>query len=293
MRRFAPFRSEAARERYLARYELRSAAWPVPSEERVVDTSFGQTFVRISGPAEGAPVLMLPGIGSPGLSLAATVRGLSGPLRTYVIDNIHDVGRSVETRPPTCADDYTAWLDELRVGLRLGPVNVVGLSYGGWIFAQYALRHPEQVRRAVLLAPAGTTAPIPWGFVWRAILCTIPARHFMRNFMAWVAPELKTSVSGARVLEEMVDDAYLATRSFASRRMVPPLPLTDDEWRRYAAKTLFLAGDQEVIFPAREATAKLARLAPHIETALIAGAGHDFFVTHADDVNRRVLAFLA
>lgn len=288
----APFKSEAARERYLTQYALRARAWPVPSEERVVPTSFGQTFVRVSGPVEGAPVLMLPGIGSPGLSLAPLMPGLSGPLRTYVIDNIHDVGRSVERKVVASADDFAAWLDEVRLGLGLGVVDLLGLSYGGWICAQYALRFPALVRRVVLLAPAGTTAPIPWGFIWRAVLCLIPARYFMRNFMAWVAPELRAGGHGKQVLEEMVEDAYLATRSFASRKMVPPLPLTDEQWGRYGSKTLFLAGDDEVIFPPHEALVKLAKVAPHVEATLIPGAGHDFFVVRAEEVSRRVVGFL-
>ncbi len=286
----SPFKSVAAREQYLARYALRARAWPWPSEERWVSTSFGQTFVRVSGPAEGLPVLLLPGIGSSGLSMATVVAGLAGALRTFVIDNIHDVGRSVETRPVTSADDFTAWLDEVRLGLGLGPVDVLGVSYGGWIAVQYALRFPALVRRAVLLAPAGTTAPIPFGFIWRAILCALPSRTFMRGFTRWVAPELADR--RPEVLEEMVDDNYLATRSFASRRMVPPLPLTDEAWGRYRTETLFLAGDREVIFPAKEAVEKLARVAPHVEAELLPGAGHDFFVVRAEEVNRRVLAFL-
>ena len=286
----SPFKSESARVQYLARYALRATRWPVASEERLVATSFGETFVRVSGPEDGAPVLLLPGIGSTGLSLGPVVAGLSGPLRTFVIDNIHDVGRSVETKVVTSAADFTRWLDEVRRGLGLDTVNLLGLSYGGWICTQYALEFPTQVRRVVLLAPAGTTAPIPWGFIWRAVLCAIPARAFMRGFMGWVAPELKAQ--HAEVLEEMVEDGYLATRSFAPRRMVPPLPLTDAQWSKYQCKTLFLAGDREVIFPPHEAVTKLARVAPHVEAALLPGVGHDFFAVRADEVNRRVLTFL-
>lgn len=288
-----PFKSAAARELYLARYALRAKAWPVPSEERAVPGSFGQTFVRISGPRDAPPLLLLPGIGSTGLSLASLVAELSTQRRTFVIDNIHDVGRSVETKPVTSADDFTTWLEEVRLGLGLGPgpVDVLGLSYGGWISAQYALRFPSSVRRVVLLAPAGTTASIPFGFIWRAVLCALPFRAFMRGFMGWVAPELKAQ--RAAVLEEMVEDGYLATRSFASRRMVPPLPLSDEQWRSFTRPTLFLAGDREVIFPPHEAVEKLARVAPAIETALLPGVGHDFFVVRAEEVNRRVLEFLS
>ena len=59
-----PFRSEEARERYLAHYDLASRQWPVPSPTRLVPTSYGRTFVRVSGPAEGSPLVLLPGGGS-------------------------------------------------------------------------------------------------------------------------------------------------------------------------------------------------------------------------------------
>lgn len=289
----APFKSAAARERYLAHYAMRAEAWPVPSQERMVQTSFGQTFVRVSGPADGAPVLMLPGIGSPALSLAPNVKGLSGPFQTFAIDNIHDTGRSIETKPVTGADDFTTWLDEVRSGLGFDTVHLWGLSYGGWISTQYALRFPERVRKVALLAPAGTTAPIPWGFIWRAILCLLPGRYFMRNFMAYAATETQKSPGGAQVLEELADDAELALRCFARRKMVAPEPLTDEQWRAYRAPTLYLAGDREVFFPPHEALAKLNALAPSIQATLIAGAGHDLFVQRADDVNRRVLEFFS
>jgi pimeloyl-ACP methyl ester carboxylesterase len=238
------------------------------------------------------PLLMLPGIGSPGLSLGPLAAGLSGPLRTFAIDNIHDSGRSVETKAVTSADDFTAWLDEVRLRLELGTVNLLGLSYGGWISAQYASRFPQHVRRLVLLAPAGTTAPIPWGFIWRAVLCMVPARRLMVNFLSWTAPELRGTAQGARLFDELVDDALLSTRTFAPRKMVAPLPLSDAQWQQLEVPTLFLAGDREVIFPPHEAVAKLARLAPRVEAVLLPGAGHDFFVARAAEVTTRTLTFV-
>nr|HPJ97168.1 alpha/beta fold hydrolase [Syntrophales bacterium] len=170
-----PFRSEKAKQRYLKRYCERAAAWPVPSEERMVDTSYGKTFVRVSGPSDASPVVMLPGIGSPGLLFAANVADLSREFQIFVVDNIHDVGLSVESHPIKGVDDFTVWFDELCTGLGFGrQANLIGLSYGGWIAAHYALRFPDRVRRLVLLAPAGTAAPVSWGFIWRGILCLLP-----------------------------------------------------------------------------------------------------------------------
>jgi pimeloyl-ACP methyl ester carboxylesterase len=288
-----PFRSEKAERRYLERYALRAAAWPAPSRERIVDTSFGRTFVRVSGPEGGPPLLLLPGIGSPGLSFASNIKALSERRTVYAIDNIHDHGRSIETNPVKNADDFTAWLDEVRAGLGLeSSVDLLGLSFGGWISVHYALRFPERVRRLVLLAPAGTVAPIPWGFIWRGILCVIPAKFLMMNFMNWIRVTDDVAGEAKARLDEMAEDAWLAQRSFKARRMVQPIPLTDEQWQSLRVPTLLLAGDREVIFPALRELPRVAALSPAVKTELIPGTGHDFFVVRAEEVDRRVLAFL-
>jgi pimeloyl-ACP methyl ester carboxylesterase len=236
---------------------------------------------------------MLPGIGSPGLLFAANVASLSQHFQTFAIDNIHDFGRSVETSPVTDADDFTAWLDEICAGLNLGnTVNFLGLSYGGWISAHYALRFPERVRRLLLLAPAGTVAPIPWGFIWRGILCLIPARFFIKNFMNWAATTDIKDEGAQRLIDHMIDDAHLAQRSFKPRRMVPPIPLTDEQLSRLPSSTLFLVGGREVIFDPREALERLGSVAPQVRAELIDGAGHDFFVARAAEVNQCIVDFL-
>lgn len=288
-----PFRSEAAKRRYLKRYDKRATAWPVPSEERSVNTSFGSTFVRVSGPSGAQPVIMLPGIGSPGLLFSPNVASLSQHFQTFAVDNIHDYGRSVETRPVTGADDFATWLDEVCTGLNLGTsVNFLGLSYGGWIAAQYAIRFPGRVRRLVLLAPAGTVASVPWGFIWRGILCLIPFRFFLKNFVNWISTADATDQRALRLITQVADDTYLAQRSFKHRRIVPPVPLTDEQLASLPPSTLFLVGDKEVIFDTHKALLRLGSVAPQIRAELIHGTGHDFFAARAHEVNRRIIDFL-
>ena len=133
---------------------------------------------------------------------------------TFAVDNIHDFGRSVETHPVTRSDDFTTWLDEVCTGLNLGDtVNFLGLSYGGWISAHYALRFPGRVRRLVLLAPAGTVAPIPWGFIWRGILCIIPVRFFLKNFMNWVAMTDTEDQAAQQLIDQMTDGRCVSRRA--------------------------------------------------------------------------------
>jgi pimeloyl-ACP methyl ester carboxylesterase len=55
---------------------------------------------------------------------------------------------------------------------------------------------------------------------------------------------------------------------------------------------LFLFGENEKIYSAEEAVARLENVAPHVHTKIIPGAGHDLTVVQAEMVNRIILDFL-
>jgi len=112
-----PFRSAKAKEEYLALYDRMAARWPVASQTRLVETSHGQTFVRISGSADAPPLVLLPGFGANSLMWIPNVEELSRQFRTYAVDNIYDNGRSIYTRPLASAKDFVSWMDELFTAL--------------------------------------------------------------------------------------------------------------------------------------------------------------------------------
>jgi pimeloyl-ACP methyl ester carboxylesterase len=291
---YHPFRSAEAREKYLKLYDKRAKKWPVASESIMVDTSCGQTFVRLSGPAGARPLVLLHGVSGNSLQWIPNIRALSQNFRTYALDNIYDKGRSIYTKPITSADDFVNWLEELFKVLDLGDkINLMGLSYGGWITAQYALRFPKRLNKIVLIAPAGTILPISFKWIVRAVLCAIPLRYFTRSFMYWLLKDLtRQGPSGRAFLEESVDEAYLAFRSFKPKRLVNPTVLTDEEWRMIEAPALYLVGENEKIYPARKAIRRLNEVAPQIKTELIPQAGHDLTIVQVEMINNKVLEFL-
>lgn len=292
---YHPFRSPLAKAEYLELYEAMEQDWPVASESGMVRTSHGRTFVRISGPDGAPPLVLLHGGGGSSLHWGPNVEMLSERYRTYAVDIIDDFGRSVYARPIESADDYVRWLDELFDALELGDeVNLMGLSYGGWIASRYVLRHPERVEKAVLLAPAGTVLPLSAAWIRRAVLSALPHRYFTKRFMYWLLEDLaEGSDSGRALLDGWVDAAFLAVASYKPRRMVPPSVLTDEEWQSIAVPMLYLVGENEKIYPAERAVERLSRVAPHVQAEIIPGAGHDLSLVQAELVNRRVLEFLA
>jgi hypothetical protein len=110
---YHPFRSEEAKVRYLDHYDKRMELWSVASVTRIIETTYGQTFIRISGPEEAPALVLLPGGGCNSLIWLQIIKTLSENYRTYAVDNIYDFGRSVYTRPMTTTNDLLIWLDEL------------------------------------------------------------------------------------------------------------------------------------------------------------------------------------
>lgn len=291
---YHPYRSEEAKQEFLASYDARASKWPVPSTTTTVLTTYGPTFVRISGPEAGPPLVLLHGAGGSSLHWLPNIAALSERYRTYAVDIVGDHGRSIHTRDLESAEDYATWLDELLNALDLKrEVNLVGLSYGGWISAHYALHAPERLRKVVLLAPAGTVAPLPFSWIWRAVLVALPHPYFTKRFLYWVLEDLSRTEDGRALLDEAADAGYRAMRARTPRQMAPPDVLPDEALRSFAMPILFVVGENEKLYPAADTIARLNEVAPNIETHFVPSAGHDLTMVQADLVSRIILEFLA
>jgi pimeloyl-ACP methyl ester carboxylesterase len=291
---YHPFRSDEAKEKYLKLYDMRAKKWPVPSESRMADTSYGQTFVHISGPAAAPPLVLLHGGSGNSLQWIPNIQDLSEHYKTYAVDTIYDYGRSVYTRPMKNPDDFIRWLDELFTALELSnAVNLMGLSYGGWLTGLYALRFPNRLAKIILLAPAFTVLPLRPVWLMRMVLGFLPHQFFARNFMQWLAEDaMKKNDVTRMMIEEITDDAFLAVRCFKLRRLVYPTVLNDRELQSISVPALFLVGENEKLYSARKAIHRLNRVAPQIQTEIIPNAGHDLTIVQAELVNNKVIEFL-
>ena len=290
-----PFRSAAKKQRYLANYDARAERWPVLSETRMVDTSWGATFVRISGPSDGPPLVLLPGANATLLMWEPNIEALAEDYRVYAVDNIFDFGRSVYTRNLETPDDFVIWFDELLDALGLEKTHLAGLSYGGWIASEYALAHPERIEKLVLMAPAATVLQFSTDFIKKGILCVIPHKYFIKSMLYWAMADAAVGTEeNRRIVEEAADNAWIGIRCFKPKQMVAPRILSDEQLRSLTPPTLFLVGENEVIYSGSGADAvqRLNSVAPQIVTELVTGCGHDLTLVQANLVNRLVLEFL-
>jgi len=117
---YHPFKSAELRDKFLKDYDQRAKNWPVPSETIMVDTSYGKTFVRICGPTDAKPLVLLHGAGTNSLMWTGNIGPLSAHFRVYAIDDLYGDGRSIYTRAIKDSNDYVNWLNELFNALKLG-----------------------------------------------------------------------------------------------------------------------------------------------------------------------------
>ena len=96
---YHPFKSQKAKEKFYELYNDLEKQWPVPSQTVIKDTSYGRTFIRISGSEEASPLVLLHPGGSNSMSWIPQVKALAANFRIYAIDNIYDNGLSVYIKP--------------------------------------------------------------------------------------------------------------------------------------------------------------------------------------------------
>ena len=290
-----PFRSAQAKAEYQALYTERAKAWPVASETKIIETAFGQTFVRVSGCAADPPLILLPGSRGTSLTWIPNIAALSAHYRTYALDSIYDIGLSVRYRNIKKPGDIIAWLHEVLATLvPEGSICLLGLSYGGWLVSQYALRFPQRVHRAVLIDPAATVLPVSFVFIFRALLTLIPLPGFRQQFYYWLLRDtVQSGELGKAYVDEAVADWSVAERCFAPLPMVAATVLNDESLMGFQVPCLFIVGENEKAYSAQKAVKRLNRIAPQIRSEMIDNAGHDAWVVKANIVTGKVLDFLS
>jgi pimeloyl-ACP methyl ester carboxylesterase len=289
---YFPYRTAEARELCLSYLDGQAAQlWPLVSEDRMVSTTFGATFVRVSGPPAAPLLVMLHGAGATSLMWSPNVAALSREYRTVAVDQIGEFGRSACTRPIQTLQDLTDWLDELIRGLvPQGPVTLLGMSYGGALAAQYALRFAERLESLVLLAPAATVLRPPAEFWLRLLVLAIARQKGLRRFFRWIFADMARQQP--QWIDSTIEELTLNMRNVQRHHAPMPPVLTDEEWGGLQPRTLFLVGKNEVIYSAEKAVRRLNRVAPQVSTEIIRDSGHDLTFTQPELVDERILRFL-
>jgi pimeloyl-ACP methyl ester carboxylesterase len=248
------------------------------------------------------PVLLIMGFAFPGAAWQPQIAALQRDYYVIVFDN-RGAGRSTQPEGPytieQMADDAACLLDHLGVA----SAHVVGQSMGGMIAQRLALRHPARLRSL-------------------ALLCTTPGGPHSAGYA-----EARAAIDEARAEEDPSPEELIARMreyalglftpeflaspgpgfiQYAGAAMQYPSSLTGlrgqgeaiyafdayDDLPKIAVPTLVLAADGDTLIDPRNSEILAGRI-PGAELQIMQGVRHGFTAERPDEVNERLLAFIA
>ena len=246
---------------------------------------------------EGAPLIIINGFGASSAGLRPEfVEGLARSFRVITFDN-RGTGLSDKPEEPVTiarmADDAAGLLDALGVA----RAHVMGISMGGMIAQEVALRHPEKVL-GLVLGCTNCGAPVSVPAAQEILdLLTIPEGMDLREAArrGWASGYTPEFIEANRAFLESILDRTLANPTpLATRtRQMEAIRAwsTHERLGEIAAPTLVIAGDRDVLVPPENSRILHERI-PDSRLHIVEGAAHVFPSSHPEETVRAVTEFL-
>ncbi|HEX6348798.1 MAG TPA: alpha/beta fold hydrolase [Candidatus Dormibacteraeota bacterium] len=253
-----------------------------------------------------------------GLRLRLSVRGTGPPLLLVM-----GIGGSIEMWEPLVAQlrrfktiafdapgtgesDTPAWPQRMPQLARVcagvldvvgeaGPVDVLGVSFGGAVAQEFAHRHPERVRRLVLAATMCGVGGVPGRLDALALLAT-PYRYYSRDHFRSIAARLYGGEI-ARRPELLEQEAYARISHAPSLRGYLWQLAAITGWsslpylHRIRQPALVMTGDEDPIIRVLNGRI-LAWALPHARLHVVRGGGHLFLIDQARESAAVISDFL-
>ena len=135
-----------------------------------VALSGGVTYYDISGPDTGRVVVLVNGFSVPSSIWDSTSTALSECGYRVIRHTLF--GRGWSDRPVAAYDGalYDAQLSELLDSLCITqPIDLVGLSFGGFVTSHFVAGHAARVRTFTMIDPASTARELPGVLAWPVV----------------------------------------------------------------------------------------------------------------------------
>jgi 2-hydroxymuconate-semialdehyde hydrolase len=268
-----------------------------PEIARTLDVAGIRTNYHDVG--SGAPVLLIHGSG-PGVSAWANWRlvmpALAERARVIAPDM---VGFGYTERPAGFACDMDAWVNQavgLLDALGIARADLVGNSFGGALALAISIRHPQRVRRLVLMGSAGVAFPITpgldavWGYTpslanMRALLDIFA---FDRRLVTDELAQLRYQAS----IQPGFQESFAALFPAPRQRWVDALASREADIRRIPHQTLVVHGREDQVLPLSNSLT-LAGWIARAQLHVYGQCGHWTQIEHAARFARLVGDFLA
>jgi pimeloyl-ACP methyl ester carboxylesterase len=257
-----------------------------------------QLFYEEKGEATRPPLILVMGITAPGSVWYAHSEAWEKEFRCIIVDN-RGVGLSDKPAGPystaEMADDYAALMDVLGIE----NAQVVGVSMGGTIALQMAIRHPGKVKSMILMCPWARCDNTAKAIFEQMILAKARFRpeefsHFIQLLIfskaSWDNEEKVKELAEGRAKDAISNNQQplhgLEAQAYAcmNHNVLADLPQINQP-------TLILGGADDKFIPKWMAE-EIYEALPNSELYLYPRAGHIFHFEHVEDFNQRASKWL-
>lgn len=252
-------------------------------------------FYEIHG--EGESLLLIYGLAGRGNGWKFQVEALSQRFRVITFDN-RGVGDTDQPDEPysiaQMADDAAGLLDSLGIE----TAYVFGISMGGMIAQEFALRHPHRVKKLALgCTHCGITHCVPSPQWVTDIFKSLPGKPREQVVRECIPINYSphTQRHNPQLIESLIP-LFVDNRQrlHGYLRQINAVYAFDayDRLPQITAPTLIVTGADDVLIPP-ENSKLLAERIPRAQLIEFPQAGHLFFIEKAGEVNRAVQEFFS
>ncbi len=252
----------------------------------------------LNSTAAGVPLLLIHGSG-PGVSAFANWRLVMPKFaerRRVIAPDM--VGFGFTDRPADqtyTLDNWVAHAIGLLDALALPQVDLVGNSFGGALSLALAIRHPQRVRRLVLMGAAGVHFELTpaldavWGYQpsFENMRVMMDLFAYDRSLVNDELAQLRYQASIRPGFQESFSAMFPAPR----QRSIAALASPESDIAKLSQQTLVIHGREDQVIP-MATSLKLASLIPNAQLHVFGKCGHWTQIEHSARFARLVTDFL-
>jgi pimeloyl-ACP methyl ester carboxylesterase len=253
-----------------------------------------QIYYEIHG--QGDPLVLIMGLRRNAEWWRYQIPTLSQSFQVVVFDN-RGAGRSDKPDMAYSIGLFAEDTKELMIALGIQRAHILGISMGGYIAQELAIRYPEGVRSLILgcTGPGGSRAVVmtPERLAkFTAIQGLSPEQILRKDLDIYFSQQfIDTNPDKIKQFIEISLRYYQPTEAFQRQFQACIAHDTVDRLQVIRQPTLILSGDDDPLVPP-ENSKILKELIPQGELLFFPNGRHCFFIEQADLFNNKVVTFL-
>lgn len=258
------FKTETGKKEIHALYDQKLNELGIEHQIRMVDTSFGETSVIVTGDASHPPLVVIHGSNGCAPISLEVYPNLASRYHVFAVDVLAQPNKSAETRPSMKTDEYGKWMHEVIASLKIENVTLVGFSFGGLVILKTLAHKAEKIKEAFLASPAYIVNGNPLKALFKVF---IPMKRYMKT-------------KNMKYIEHFLSEVFTERDKFAVQFLskvflhfnmdFTPVPvISKAEAKKITTPITIIAAGKDIIFPGGKMIKRARKIFPSLKKVVL------------------------